>query len=161
MKYWQIREVRLAVTGLAIVAAAILSIFFIEFVIDRSDGYGVVCNLPSLVDDARIDISTPNFPELTIGLVYEVKAGSRIRIPATVFQNVTADESVSKKDFKLIRRPGSSLVGVVMSRQPNLVMIMHDFATNESWPFNKQLGPTLFGRLVRETGRDDLLVTRG
>jgi len=68
-------------------------------------------------------------------LRYTVTRDGEQVVPQTTFLWVYSEMSEGGHSFSLICSGGGRYVGVVEDRRPNIVLILHDFVTQESWPF--------------------------
>jgi len=69
--------------------------------------------------------------EVSQGLYYRVASAKRV-IPMTFVGSL--DGQPEGLQLRAVSAPGSSLFGVVDDGKPSVVLVLHDFASGDSWP---------------------------
>ena len=126
------KRIRFIASSAALVA---LGYFFRDaasFVNHLMDGKVKLCTLPTPVHDTEIAIFTDTFQEASQALYYEVRTGGEIRVPMSAFEYTAVGAPITRASFLLMR--ADDLVGVAFASNPKTIVIMHDFATDETWP---------------------------
>ena len=92
--------------------------------------------------------------EVLLCLYYEVHIGETIVVPLTGFSGVDPMEQLTGR-FEIVHALGGDLVCIV-EKDPNIgdtVVIMHNFATNESWPYVEDADVSYSKRSIAKTNR--------
>ncbi|GEP44488.1 hypothetical protein [Brevifollis gellanilyticus] len=140
----------------------------VHFVSNLADGKVKLCTLPAPVYDAEIVILTASFQEVAQPLYYQVRSGGQTRVPTTYFHSTAISDRITQSSFTLIT--ADDLVGMALASEPRTLLIIHDFATDESWPRSGHTehldsthlrGQKLLSRLKQQTARTDLKLGDG
>jgi hypothetical protein len=78
---------------------------------------------------------------------YEINQGQQVVVPTTMLQRCCGQERNPK--FKLLTSTDRTLVGLVSEKRPNVIFVLHDFDSGETWPRggSESLGRRLRNRL--------------
>ena len=76
---------------------------------------------------------------------YEINQGKEVIVPTTGLQRCCA----GNPKFKLLSSTDRTLVGLVLEKRPNVIFVLHDFHSGETWPRSdsESLGRRLRNRL--------------
>jgi hypothetical protein len=137
----------------------------VSYVGNFADKKVKLCSIPTSVYDAQIVIYTDSFQEVTQALYYEVHTGGQTRVPIAFFGGAALSQRIAEESFTTITGEGGILVGVAYASDPKAILILHDFATDETWPkggysehftATHQRGRKLLDRLREASGTPDL-----
>lgn len=76
---------------------------------------------------------------------YEINQGQEVVVPTTMLQRCC----VGNPKFKLLSSADRTVVGLVLEKHPNVILVLHDFDSGETWPRSEseELGKRLRNRL--------------
>ncbi len=157
------KKFRFIATAVALIALGYFLRDAVDFVTNLEDGKVELCTIPTPIYDAEIAIYTDSCQEVSQALYYEIRTGGQTRVPMAFFGATAIGDRIKQDSFTLIS--GKDLVGVAFDSTPKSVLIMHDFATDETWPkrgysehfsSTHQRGERLLNRLREETSTTDL-----
>ena len=80
--------------------------------------------------DRSITILLDDTPFEIPGWCYEINQGQQVVVPTTMLQRCC----VGNPKFKLLTSTNRALVGLVSEKRPNLIFVLHDFDSGETWP---------------------------
>jgi hypothetical protein len=82
-----------------------------------------------------IVIRAAGYVDVNQDLFYEVRSGDRIVVPESWFSAWHSDAAQwDDPAFRVVTAPAGELVGVVATKTPDEVLILHDFSVGYSWP---------------------------
>jgi len=162
------KKIRFIAVAVALIALGYFLRDAVDFVTNLEDGKVELCTIPTPIYDAEIAIFTDSFQEVSQSLYYEIRTGSETRVPMAFFGGTSIGLKIKRDSFIVIS--GKDLVGVALASDPDSVLIMHDFVTDETWPkagysehfsSTRQRGERLLHRLKKETSTTDLKLGDG
>lgn len=74
-----------------------------------------------------------DFWEHGLPAYYEIIIDQRYVIALTYFTNVDPEKPFVD-EFEIIKHPKKNLIGLVRKAEPKMLLMMHNFDTNENWP---------------------------
>jgi hypothetical protein len=130
-------------------------------------GYSRICTFTAPDSEARIDIYTKTFWEIAPPLYYEVTADGQVVVPKCFFGSFGPEQRLSKSAFTMASREKGNLIGIAYSSHPSTLVVLHNLATQETWPGGtEESGPTttrglrMLAALKQETGRPGLTLSK-
>ena len=157
------KKIRFIAVAVALLALGYFLRDAVDFLANLEDGKVELCTIPTPIYDAEIAIFTDSFQEVSQSLYYEIHTGGETRVPMAFFGGTAIGDKINQDSFTLIGE--KDLLGVAFASDPKAVLIMHDFATDETWPkagysehfsATHQRGERLIQRLREETSTKDL-----
>ena len=136
----------------------------------NSTGKVKLCSIPTPVYETEIVIFTDSFQEVAQALYYEIHTGAVVSVPMTFFDVTDIDKGVTTSSFKVIGGENSDLVGMSYASDPESILVMQDFFSDESWPragysedhdSTRERGEDLLRRLQSESKNPDLRLSDG
>ena len=86
------------------------------------------------------------------GWFYEINVGEQIVVPTTYLSGACRSDRAS--DYKLLTSKDHNLVGLVCEKCPEILLVVHDFTSGETWPrslMDDQIADTIRrGRSLRD-----------
>ena len=129
------------------------------------DGQYKICSIKSPANNGTFEIFTDNFGEISAPLYFELRVAGQTRVPMTYFCSVPYEMRVEAQSFLLRAGQKGELVGIALASEPHMILIMHDFETNENWPrggdrerseATQKRGVAMLERLKREAANNEL-----
>lgn len=88
---------------------------------------------------------------------YEINVRERIVVPTTYLSGACRSERAS--DYQLLASKDGTLIGLVCKERPHILLLVHDFASGETWPrslMEDQINDTIQrGRRLRDRLQTD------
>ena len=87
-----------------------------------------------------IIISAKRFPDDTQPIYYQVAVNGRAVISPTY---ISSEEPVDVKHFhlRIVKNNDGSIAGVIEEKLPQKILVLHNFATGQTWPRCEVGGP--------------------
>ncbi|EMJ92562.1 hypothetical protein [Leptospira alstonii] len=127
------RKYRIFLIVSNVVQAVLLILVFLYWPTDPYRGYTKIGELDTGINYCKVVVYVADDWEYAQPAYYEITISGRVEIPFAYFTNVDP-ERVSIQEFEIIKHPKKNIIGLVTKENPNILLMIHNFDTNENWP---------------------------
>ncbi|EMY76418.1 hypothetical protein LEP1GSC060_0229 [Leptospira weilii serovar Ranarum str. ICFT] len=116
-----------------VVQSILLVLAFLYWPADPYRGYTKIGELDAGINYCKVFVYVADDWEYSQPAYYEIIIDERVEIPFAYFTNVDPDR-VSIQEFEILKHPKKNIIGLVRKGNPNSLLMIHNFDTNENWP---------------------------
>ncbi|TQE77574.1 hypothetical protein [Leptospira noguchii] len=118
---------------LNVIQAILLCCIYLNWPENQYQGKTKIGELETGITYCKVAIYVDDDWEYAQPAYYEIVIDRRYTISLTYFTNVDP-EKLSVKEFEIIKHPNKNLIGLVRKTEPKVLLMIHNFDTNENWP---------------------------
>ncbi|WP_167881096.1 hypothetical protein [Leptospira gomenensis] len=107
--------------------------FFFQRSPNPYEGVTKLGELETGIYACKIAIYTEDNWEYAQGAYLEILIDGRTEIPLYFFANVDWQKN-DIQEFQVLKHPKKNRIALIRKSEPNVVLMMHNFDTNEHWP---------------------------
>ncbi|ALE40195.1 hypothetical protein KQY10_10160 [Leptospira interrogans] len=118
---------------LNVIQAILLCFIYLNWPENPYQGKTKIGELETGITYCKVAIYVDDFWEHGLPAYYEIVIDQRYVIALTYFTNVDPEKPFAD-EFEIIKHPKKNLIGLVRKAEPKMLLMMHNFDTNENWP---------------------------